>query len=81
MDTLKMITTMVDKQDVCVVLNRVAGGIAPDIPEGVKLLGDIPEDEEVRSYDRQGKPLWMLPDDNAALKAVRKIASRIENNE
>ena len=81
MDTLKMITTMVDKQDVCVVLNRAAGGIAADIPEGVKLLGDIPEDEEVRSYDRQGKPLWMLPDDNAALKAVRKIASRIENNE
>jgi hypothetical protein len=49
-------------------------GARPDIPEGVTLLGDIPENTELAGFDREGKALWLLPDDNGALEAVRMIA-------
>jgi CO dehydrogenase maturation factor len=81
MDTLKMITAMVDKDHVAAVVNRATEGKKPDMPGGVEILGCIPEDEELKNYDRQGKPLWLLPDDNEALKAVRQIGKRILKND
>jgi CO dehydrogenase maturation factor len=77
MDTLKMITSMVDKENVAVVLNRAHSGIVPDIPVGVGYLGFIPEDDELRRYDLEGKPLWMLPENSRGLDAVRRIARLI----
>ncbi len=92
-DTLKMIASMVDKDHVAVVFNRattdekadgnpplspfVKGGKKSDTLESVELLGFIPEDDELKRFDREGKPLWRLPEGNLALAAVRQILKRI----
>ena len=62
MDTLKMIAGMVDKQHMAVVINRAPSGFGLEIPEGVALLGAIPENADLAGFDREGKALWMLPE-------------------
>lgn len=41
---------------------------------GAKVLGFVPEDPTVTEYDLVGRPLTELPEDSAALSAVRGIA-------
>ncbi len=77
MDTLIMIAGMIGKKNTAVVLNRLSEEKKPDIQNGFNILGIIPEDEELKEFDRQGKPLWGLPEDNKALDAVREIAKWI----
>ena len=77
MDTLKMIAGMVDKQHMAVVINRAPSGIDLEIPEGVALLGAIPENADLAGFDREGKALWMLPENNEALKSVHSIAAAL----
>jgi len=40
------------------------------------LIGDIPLDPMVVEYDLAGKPLYDLPDDAVAVKAVETILNR-----
>jgi hypothetical protein len=57
-----------------VAANRVSAEVKLQLPEGSTLLGSIPENEELRQFDREGRSLWQLPSENAALEAVRNIA-------
>jgi CO dehydrogenase maturation factor len=43
---------------------------------GLQLIGDIPLDPQVTSQDVQGKPLFDLPDDSLAVKAVENIVRK-----
>lgn len=74
LDTLRTIIEMVGPGQVAVVGNRVSSAGAFQLPAEIPLLGLIPENEELRDFDRAGRPLWQLPAENEALQAVRKIA-------
>ncbi len=43
---------------------------------GLELIGEIPLDPQVTSQDVQGKPLFDLPDDSLAVKAVESIVRK-----
>lgn len=77
-DTLSLIVDLLGPDKVCAVANRSSrvDSVAP--PSGVRVAGAVPEDEEVRAYDRRGQSLWTLPADNAALHAAREVASNLE---
>jgi len=77
MDTLRMIADLVGPAQVAVVVNRVSNGGEAGLPADITLLGSIPENDLLRQFDRQGRPLWQLPAENEALAAVRKIAQRL----
>jgi CO dehydrogenase maturation factor len=77
MDTLTMIVQMLGASQIKVAANRVSSDVKLDLPDGVELLGYIPENDELKQFDRSGKPLWELPADNDALSAVRNIAHAI----
>ena len=76
-DTLQVIAGMVDKVLVSVVANRSEKTSLGALPEGVDLVGEIPEDDLLRSFDRQGRPLWELPPGNPAVQAARAIAAAL----
>ncbi len=44
---------------------------------GLPVLGIIPYDATVQNFDAEGKPLFDLPDDTPALKAVDKIIDKV----
>jgi len=44
---------------------------------GVELIGVVPEDPNVKAFDRVGKPLIDLPDDSPAVLAVGEIMERL----
>jgi CO dehydrogenase maturation factor len=64
---------------VVVVANRSAslGGVKPEPTLELELVGAIPEDRALAELDRLGRPLWDLPPDNPALRAVADIARRL----
>jgi CO dehydrogenase maturation factor len=47
---------------------------ADGLPEGMELLGIIPENRSIRRFNREGRSLWELPKKNAAVRAARDIA-------
>ena len=47
------------------------------LPEGVKLLGILPDDRQLRGFDREGQSLWELAENNPAVQAARKIADTL----
>ncbi len=68
--------------DIYVVINRATAETKEKLQEyareiGLEVIGIVPEDENVRRYDYEGKPLIELPDDTPALRAVREIAEKI----
>ncbi|MBI5845234.1 MAG: AAA family ATPase [Deltaproteobacteria bacterium] len=76
-DTINIILQMVGPEKLAVAVNRAPDAQGLDLPENVEILGLIPEDGEVRDFDRRGRPLWELPPDNPALEAARKIALKL----
>ncbi len=71
------------------VLNRVKGFI-PDILEkiikeqGLNHFFSIPEDNALLRMDQSGKPIWKIPEDSPALRAVHRMTSQLmerENND
>lgn len=54
------------------ILNRTED-LLGGAPENLDYWGTIPNDEEVRRFDQQGRSLLELPDDCAALSAVKNI--------
>ncbi|MFN2166220.1 MAG: AAA family ATPase [Anaerolineae bacterium] len=60
------------------VLNRVSGEPPAAVSEaiaslGVPLLGTLPEDPDIRTYDAEGRPLVELDDSSAIYPAVKTI--------
>jgi CO dehydrogenase maturation factor len=74
-------------RDKHLVVERAPGELAPGelAPEflaeiekqGVNLLGAIPPDERILEYDLQGRPLLDLPEDSAAVKAIREMVGKV----
>lgn len=56
-----------------ILLNRAAWEPPGDVPEGSAFRGMVPEDDTIRRFDREGRPLLELPPGNPALEAVREI--------
>ena len=54
------------------VVNR-ASTTAGDPPDGLPLLATVPEDDNVRAFDCEGRSLLDLPADSPALAAIRPI--------
>ena len=76
-ETIEHIVEMVGKERLSVVINRAPEAVRIAIPDDLELLGSIPEDDELKDFDRSGRPLWELSPDNKALLAVRDIALKI----
>ncbi len=77
MDTLGMIVEKFGDRDVAAVVNRTATDSGLIFPGGIRPLGCIPENEELLRFDREGKSLWLLPEDNAAVAAARAISRKV----
>ncbi|MFA5384935.1 MAG: AAA family ATPase [Eubacteriales bacterium] len=68
-------------RNMCLVINRVAGDFGELLKEeiaktGLKLIGTIPEDEQVIDFDLAGKPIFELPDESPVVRAVSEIMSK-----
>jgi CO dehydrogenase nickel-insertion accessory protein CooC1 len=68
---------MVGKGRLSVVANRISPVENLQVPEGVKLLGAIPEDPTLRQFDLQGRSLWELPPENESFVTVQAIARKL----
>jgi CO dehydrogenase maturation factor len=77
LETMRQIGDMAPPGGAWVVANRVPSLEGIEIPEGMKPLGFIPEDAALRDTDRAGRPLFVLPPDNPARLAVRRIAGKL----
>jgi len=73
-DTIGYIAELVGMDRLFVVANRCDLDDL-NIEKTIKILGALPEDEDLKIFDRKGKPLWDLPADNPALAALREIAT------
>jgi CO dehydrogenase maturation factor len=74
-----------DVKEMGFVINRVPGEIDPVIrhkveEKGLKIIGFIPEDEEIGQFDLAGKSLLELPEDNKVTQAVREMVEKILAN-
>ncbi|MEW5734932.1 MAG: AAA family ATPase [Thermodesulfobacteriota bacterium] len=77
LETIRQIADMVAGARLLAVGNRVEPGANLELPENVALIGFMPEDEELRAFDKKARPLWDLPFENPARAAARAIAERI----
>jgi CO dehydrogenase maturation factor len=81
--TAKRINSLVDELQLeidkrVVIINRISGSegdklrnLAEDY--GLMVAGIIPQDDSIFNLDLQGKPIFQLPDDSKAVKAVFSI--------
>ena len=77
-ETLTLIASLVDPIRISAVANRCDTPPTDPLPAGIAYLGALPEDDEVRRFDREGRPLWQLPADNPALCAAGAIARALD---
>ncbi|MBM6999175.1 AAA family ATPase [bacterium] len=73
-------TELVDHDDVFLVLNRQEPNVAPaPLRDDVQphLLGIVPANEGLAAYDRDGRPLTTLPQDNDAVRAVQHLVDHL----
>jgi CO dehydrogenase maturation factor len=71
-----------DVKEMGFVINRVPGTVDPVIlkrveEKGLKVFGSIPEDDQIKRFDLEGRSLLELPDDNQVSRAVEKIVGKI----
>jgi CO dehydrogenase maturation factor len=71
-----------DIKEMGFVINRVTGTVDPVIiqkvkEKGLKIFGSIPEDDEIKRFDLEGRSLLDLTDDNPVTRAVREMVGRI----
>ncbi len=78
--TIKQVSDRAVAYDqVGLILNRIHGSEefeSLSLPEEIPLLGWVPEDTQIREYDREQRSLLDLPED-AALEAVRECVARL----
>jgi CO dehydrogenase maturation factor len=65
-----------------VVLSRVRNGVPQFLQEaarerGLEIKGIVPDDDEIRSLDEQGKPLIKVSSENAVFLAARQLLETI----
>jgi CO dehydrogenase maturation factor len=72
-DTIGYITEMIGIERIAAVANRCSVNDLKINPE-INILGNLPEDDTLKNFDRQGHSLWNLPPDNNAFTAVKEIA-------
>ena len=85
--TARRIDALVDelKLDIdrrILIINRVSGSEGKELTSlaesyGLNVGGVVPSDEIIFNYDLQGKPIFELPEDSKALKAVYAIVDSI----
>jgi CO dehydrogenase maturation factor len=61
-----------------VIINRISGNEGADLKNlaeesGLQVAGLVPQDEAIFNLDLQGKPIFQLPDDSKAVRAVFTI--------
>jgi CO dehydrogenase maturation factor len=71
-----------DVKEMGFVINRVPGTMDPVIrkkveEKGLTILGSIPEDDQIKRFDLEGRSLLELPDDNQVTVAVREMVEKI----
>jgi CO dehydrogenase maturation factor len=71
-----------DVKEMGFVINRVPGIMDPVIlqrveEKGLKIFGFIPEDDQIKRFDLEGRSLLELPDDNQVTRAVSEITGKI----
>ncbi|MEI7726202.1 MAG: AAA family ATPase [Bacteroidota bacterium] len=76
-DTLDAIAGLVDPSRITIIANRITHGDLLNLPPEINVAGVIPGNEILRQFDREGRSLWLLPDDNEAFLAVKKIMKSI----
>jgi CO dehydrogenase maturation factor len=64
------------------VINRLSGEMAPVIrqrveAQGMEILGTMPEDDEIKRFDLEGRSLLELPADNQVTQAVEGLLEKI----
>jgi CO dehydrogenase maturation factor len=64
------------------IVNRVQGDLPNETKEfveriGIPLLGVIPADEAISTYDLSGRPLVELPDNSPVYNSVAEMLKRI----
>lgn len=65
------------------IINRVHNGLPAGVEKrieelGLPLLDTIPEEELVREFDGNGKPLFELPDSSTTVQKVEEIVERLD---
>ncbi|MBM4146835.1 MAG: carbon monoxide dehydrogenase [Nitrospira sp.] len=86
--TAKRINSLVDELQLdiesrAVIINRVRGDEGEELKKlaveyGLQIAGIVPQDEEIFSLDLQGKPVFQLPADSAAVKATFDILDSLQ---
>ena len=86
--TAKRINRLVDElqleiENRIVIINRVRGDEGEELKKlavehGLHIAGIVPQDEEIFSLDLQGKPVFQLPADSAAVKATFNILDSLQ---
>ena len=76
-DTIAAMSGMLGGRKLSAVANRIPDGAEIPLPVGIELIGDLPEDPAVGKFDREGRPLWELPEDSPAVVAAAVLARRI----
>jgi CO dehydrogenase maturation factor len=71
-----------DVKEMGFVINRVPGTMDPVIrkkveEKGLPIFGSIPEDDQIKRFDLEGRSLLDLPDDNPVTRAVGEMVERI----
>ncbi|OGP55903.1 MAG: hypothetical protein A2Y65_04480 [Deltaproteobacteria bacterium RBG_13_52_11] len=71
-----------DVKEMGFVINRVPGTMDPVIRQkvaekGLKIFGSVPEDDQIKRFDLEGRSLLELPDDNQVTRAVREMVEKI----
>ncbi|MHB9004847.1 MAG: nucleotide-binding protein, partial [Coriobacteriia bacterium] len=76
-ETLSLIAGRTDPARLAVVAVRGPAPAESELPDHVRVLGTVPEDANVRSFDQQGRSLWDLPDDTPAMTACRQLVAAL----
>ncbi|MFC1474448.1 ArsA-related P-loop ATPase [bacterium] len=76
-NTIEAIAGMLEGKTLVVLANRIPEEAEIPLPVGIDLIGDIPEDPALAEFDREGRSLWELPDDNPAVVAASAVADVI----
>lgn len=81
--TAKRINGLIDELQLeidrrVVIINRVSGNEGAELKNlaeeaGLQVVGFIPQDEEIFTFDLQGKPIFQLPDNSMAVKGLFSI--------
>jgi len=86
--TAKRINRLVDElqleiENRVVIINRVRSNEGEELKKlaveyGLQIAGIVPQDEKIFSLDLQGKPVFQLPADSAAVKATFNILDSLQ---